>query len=123
MSSSLIKGGTFKVMPIENGITKIQVRYLSENPKENRGPFNFNIDKRNIYWDSGLDGNLFFPSILNHTIEVKSDRNIMIFLNFWGYYIKNPHAGYAVPSVDGSGKLFYAWLTASEDGQTKKTRG
>ncbi|MCX7704893.1 MAG: GDSL-type esterase/lipase family protein [bacterium] len=114
------KGATFKVIPVEEGITKIEVRYLSENPRENRGPFNFTIDKKNLYWESGLDGGLFFPSYLNHTVEVKSDKNIMIFLNFGGYYLRNPHGGYAVPSVDGSGKLFYAWLVTSEDPQTKK---
>ncbi len=34
--------------------------------------------------------------------------------------MRNPHGGYCVPSVDGSGKLFYAWLVTSEDPQTKK---
>jgi len=114
------RGATFKVIPVEDGITKIQVRYLSENPVENRGPFTFNIDRKELYWESGLDGNLFFPSMLNHTVEVKSDKNIMIFLNFGGHYYKNPHGGYAVPSVDGSGRLFYAWLVTSEDERTKK---
>jgi len=114
------KGATFKAIPIEDGITKIQVKYLSDNPKENRGPFSFTIDRKNLYWESGLDGGLFFPAFLNHTIEVKSDKNIMIFLNFGGHYLKNPHGGYAVPSVDGSGKIFYAWLVTSEDPQTKK---
>lgn len=113
------KGGTFKVIPIEEGITKIQVNYLSDNPKENRGPFNFTVDRKNLYWDSGLDGNMFFPSKFNHTIEVRSDKNIMIFLNFGGHYYKNPHGGYAIPSVDGSGRLFYAWFVTSEDAQKK----
>lgn len=111
------KGATFKVIPVEEGITTIQVRYLSDNPKENRGPFSFTIDKKNLYWESGLDGNLFFPPVLNHTVEVKSDKNIMIFLNFGGHHLKNHHGGYAIPSVDGSGKLFYAWLVTSGDDQ------